>query len=314
MSDAVNSFKEKIPNFLAHVFIKWKQSSCFQKKLSNIPKGTAIVQVDFSENYSFQQQGEIQSAYWSQKQLTIFTVCIWAHDAKKRMVFVSDNLDHDKTSVLVFIHKLLVELISEKAIKKADIFSDGPSSQFKNQYVLNFLPVLRDLNHIESLNWHFFATSHGKGAVDGIGGTVKRNVWMETRSRKPVVNSEDFCKVAIMKEQHVKLSQCQLKGIKKMYFVTALDHSKIHCKEYSCKPRKDNASEQHMEIERSDSDLGEWYDDRWQQLCQAIHINVEDFVMCRYEGEFFVGKVTAVHPEGKGAQIKVFEKCAGGWR
>ena len=24
--------------------------------------------------------------------------------------------------------------------------------------------------------WHFFATSHGKGSCDGIGGTVKRSV------------------------------------------------------------------------------------------------------------------------------------------
>ena len=64
VNDAVNSFMEKIPNFLAHVFIMGKQSYCFQEKLSNIPKGTALIQVDFSENYSFQQQEEIQFAYW----------------------------------------------------------------------------------------------------------------------------------------------------------------------------------------------------------------------------------------------------------
>ena len=33
------------------------------------------------------------------------------------MVFVSDNLDHDKTSVLVFLHKLLVELTADEPIK-----------------------------------------------------------------------------------------------------------------------------------------------------------------------------------------------------
>jgi len=30
--------------------------------------------------------------------------------------------------------------------------------------------------------WNFFATSHGKGAVDGIGGTVKRTVWRNVRT------------------------------------------------------------------------------------------------------------------------------------
>ncbi len=32
------------------------------------------------------------------------------------------------------------------------------------------------------LKWNFFATSHGKGAVDGLGGTVKRSVWRQMRS------------------------------------------------------------------------------------------------------------------------------------
>ena len=62
VSEAVDSLMEKIPTFLTHVFVKREQSSCFQEKLSNIPDGNAVIQVDFSENYSFQQQGEIQSA------------------------------------------------------------------------------------------------------------------------------------------------------------------------------------------------------------------------------------------------------------
>ena len=147
---------EKIPTFLTHVFVKREQSSCFQEKLSNIPDGNAVIQLDFSESYSFQQQGEIQSAYWSQKQLTLFTICTWTNIAKKSMVFVNDNLDHDKTSVLVFLHKLLVELTTKEPIKNVDIFSDGPSLQFTNQFVFNFPPVVRKLHHLDSLTWHFF--------------------------------------------------------------------------------------------------------------------------------------------------------------
>ena len=30
--------------------------------------------------------------------------------------------------------------------------------------------------------WSFFATFHGKGAVDGIGGMVKRSVWRVVRA------------------------------------------------------------------------------------------------------------------------------------
>ncbi|GFQ94994.1 retrovirus-related Pol polyprotein from transposon TNT 1-94 [Trichonephila clavata] len=39
------------------------------------------------------------------------------------------------------------------------------------------------------LEWNFFAASHGKGAVDGIGGSVKRSVWIVVKFRKNIVNS-----------------------------------------------------------------------------------------------------------------------------
>ena len=52
-------------------------------------------------------------------------------------------------------------------------FSDGAASQYKNYK--NFINLC---NHTADFGikaeWHFFATSHGKGPCDGVGGTVKR--------------------------------------------------------------------------------------------------------------------------------------------
>ena len=31
--------------------------------------------------------------------------------------------------------------------------------------------------HASNIRWNFFATSHGKGAVDGVGGVLKRRAW-----------------------------------------------------------------------------------------------------------------------------------------
>ena len=39
-------------------------------------------------------------------------------------------------------------------------------------------------DHDISIRWNFFATSHGKGVVDGIGGTVKRSVWRHIQSER----------------------------------------------------------------------------------------------------------------------------------
>ena len=49
-----------------------------------------------------------------------------------------------------------------------------------------------------SIEWHYFVTSHGKGVVDGIGGTVKRMVWNAVSTRKvcTVTDAKTFAEVA----------------------------------------------------------------------------------------------------------------------
>ena len=60
-----------------------------------------------------------------------------------------------------------------------NIFSDGPSSKFKQKYLFSNL-YLWEEEHDLKINWNFFATSHGKGIVDGVGGTVKRELCGDT--------------------------------------------------------------------------------------------------------------------------------------
>lgn len=337
--EAIETLRSKLPNFMLHVFIKREQSHCFQTKLLSIAHGSAVIQIDFSENYTLQHQGEIQSAYWNQSQLTIFTVCVWMHAEKKSIVFVSDELDHEKNSVCVFIHELLSKLVAKHGITKVDIFSDGPSSQFKNQFVLNYLPIIKKQLNLDYLCWNFFATSHGKGAVDGIGGTVKRNVWMETLSRQAVVSSlQDFCEVAMKKEQKIEVIPVSAEGIKssaskmelnkffasstpvpsikRMHFVRVLPNGAIKCKEFTNKIEIEETSFESLDLEvessASESDTDEWYDEQCEKLAPPAKVNLGDFVICQYEGELFPGQVTKVHSEG--ARVKVLQKCAGGWR
>ena len=74
---------------------------------------------------------------------------------------------------MVYVSRLLDDIPA--TVKSVSIRSDGPSSQFKNHYIAASLHAL-EKQGIKIL-WNFFATSHGKGPVDGIGGSVKRHVW-----------------------------------------------------------------------------------------------------------------------------------------
>lgn len=60
------------------------------------------------------------------------------------------------------------------------IFSDNCAGQFKSKFTISTLCKIQDEHDLE-VEWNFFSSIHGKGAVDGIGATVKRNVWMSVK-------------------------------------------------------------------------------------------------------------------------------------
>ena len=59
-------------------------------------------------------------------------------------------------------------------IKTVKFWSDGCASQFRNQFAFF---ILSKFDHAINTEWNYFEANHGKGAVDGIGGTVKHAVY-----------------------------------------------------------------------------------------------------------------------------------------
>ncbi|CAF2062499.1 unnamed protein product [Rotaria magnacalcarata] len=43
----------------------------------NVDDTTVVCQMDYAENYTLQDQDQIQSAHWSKKQVSIFTAYTW---------------------------------------------------------------------------------------------------------------------------------------------------------------------------------------------------------------------------------------------
>ena len=66
LSDAINELKNQLKKFILHYYVKSKQSHYFEQLRQSQTK--CVLQVDFSENFSFVTQNEIQSAHWTHKQ------------------------------------------------------------------------------------------------------------------------------------------------------------------------------------------------------------------------------------------------------
>lgn len=122
------------------------------------------------------------------------------------MVIVSDYLQHNKLSVNCFMEWIFGHLTSKFiGIKSITIFSDGAASQFKQKYLFANLYLWENQFDIK-LTWNFFATSHGKGAVDGIGGTVKRSVWRHIKAgHQLVTTASEYADVAKARNPNIQI-------------------------------------------------------------------------------------------------------------
>ena len=87
--------------------------------------------MDFAKNFSTLWQDEVQLAHWHKKQVTVFTAALWYQDTCSSALIVSDDLNHSNESIFVFVHNLLSNLV-EASVKMQQVWTDGPSNQFKN--------------------------------------------------------------------------------------------------------------------------------------------------------------------------------------
>ena len=271
-----------------------------------------MIQVDFSENYTCMFQDEIQSAHWRQDQVSLFTTAIWFDGKLHSKVIASDNLDHGKETVVAYLDYLLDTLPAT-----VSIWSDGPSSQFKNKLITAVINTLQDKHKI-NLRWNYFATSHGKGPVDGIGGSVKRQVWTAVSRRISLVtNASSFtatakkvCNVdvvemtsdeidkrnAILDVEEVFQNAPVVKGIKSVHSIQVID-SVLHAHTTTKAAKETNDS---SVLPSSQISL------------ESENFNVSTWCVVQYEDELFPGEIKAV--VGNSYEVSVMVKAGKYWK
>jgi len=105
--------------------------------------------------------------------------------------------------------QLLKKKFGERNVKKIIYFSDGAGSQYKNRF--NFLNLLHHETDFDvRAEWHFFATAHGKGACDGIGGCVKKNAYRASLQDKTIVTTQKLFEWAQQFFKKIEFDFCTL--------------------------------------------------------------------------------------------------------
>ena len=175
--DCMISLSQQIVQLTRHHYQAKAQSTYFVKLKEAVTTGEVVVQGDFAENYSFVVQDAAQGFHWDASQCTLHPFVVYWREEEvlchQSYCCISDGTKHNSAMVHAFLRRLVAEIRARvPGLKKVHYFTDGCAAQYKNKY--NFINVCHHEEDFQgvSCEWHFFATSHGKGACDGIDGTA----------------------------------------------------------------------------------------------------------------------------------------------
>lgn len=331
--DSFQCLKEQSKYFLLHTYVKRKQAASFKKFTESYNGKNIVVQVDNSENATIATQREIQSAHWCHSQATLFTVYAWVSSSVgESMVIVSDDLNHTKQSVYVCMQAVFTQLKGNyPLIEHVNVFSDGPTPQFKQHYLFSNLH-LWEMEHDFKLAWNFFATSHGKGVVDSIGGTVKRTVWRHIKAdRAHVTNAKEYAELAQELCPKIHLQYIPSKEIERHALFLAAKWEKVlgvpgTLRVHGVKPdgqfniKVATTSDQieickypilPQDIHSPEPSLENTESDVSPESTHILDVTTGQWVVAIYDGQKFPGEVVTITDD---MQVNVMHKSGSGWK
>ena len=196
--EAQSRWNETISGLKRHIYRKRVQVAHFNTQKELLKEGEVLVQVDYSENYKNQDQNEIQSAYFGHDCFSMFTACSYYKDGddlvKKPIAIVSESSDHSRIAAFSCLSTVVQKLKEEiKVLKKVIVWSDGMTSQFRSRFTFRLLTTFDKRIDIE---WHYMEAHHGKGPMDGVGGTIKNKIFKEVKSGRLIIRTPEEFAVA----------------------------------------------------------------------------------------------------------------------
>ena len=332
----VDNLIEKIEALTTHHFISKQQSKYCRELKLNLPEDVILLQGDFSQNYSMITQNSTQGSFFNPPpQATLHTFLAYVKSGgkivKHSMCVFSDSTLHNTVAVFSFLKVVIPYLRAmHTSLKKVIHFTDGAASQYKN--CKNFTNLLfRKENFGVEGEWHFFATSHGKGPCDGIGGTIKRlarraSLQNEITIQTPLalflwcnsnienikcffVSSDDISQTEIALGSRF-ISSKTLPGTQKIHCFVPVDLFSVTTKIFS-------SSEQYTNYVIRRQELNEFLLD-----VNFAELKVDKIIACVYLGKWYLGKILSrdegqveinVHffkPPGEELTIKGFQLSA----
>lgn len=212
---------EEIPIMKQHLYGIYNYNKQKKELKENITENEIMIQIDFSENYTTKYAKEIQSSHFVKNQLTIHTGVHHSRNIDSSLqttafATVSENLDHQAHAVWAHLKPILRQILENPKIDTLHIYSDGPTSQYRNRTnIFLWLKTLIDeFEQVTNSTWTFSEPGHGKGPMDGVGGVLKRTADRHVLMGKDIKSGSDF--VGLFTESSILVKEVSDKEVTEM--------------------------------------------------------------------------------------------------
>ena len=193
-------FKKALTSFIEHLFLKKQQSLALIRDKANLQSGMLLIHCDFAENYAIKYNVEPMECHWTHSpSVVIFTALTYHRGEDGDLIsncfgVVSDCEQNTTLEMANCIDTILIEVnnLGINFGKKVIIWSDGATKHFKNRFAMSYMSMFESM-YGSTAEWNFCESYHGKGPMDGVGGTMKNGVFKEVlKGHALVQNAFEF--------------------------------------------------------------------------------------------------------------------------
>ena len=113
VSEFIQLLTNKLEDLAPHHYISLAQSTYLKNRKQEMNKQTALILMDFAENYSFHVQDKAQGYHWTHQNCTVHPVVCYYKSANANdllhlnLCFLSEELQHDSVMVYLIQSKII---------------------------------------------------------------------------------------------------------------------------------------------------------------------------------------------------------------
>ena len=220
--EVVRELEKSVDNFLEHEGNIFHQYHAIKYLKETLEPDEILIHCDFSENYSTKYSSEIQAIHFggNRQAISLHTVVVYMKSGEGVLPFclctVSSSLEHGAGAIWAHLKPVFTFINSQvDQITRVHFLSDGPSTQYRNKSIFYLLQYrLRDFfPFLNYASWNYSEAGHGKGAPDGVGGTIKRTADKLVAQGNDILNVESLIQALSKKLENVLLFQVDSSSI-----------------------------------------------------------------------------------------------------